>query len=359
MKRTIPILILCILLGACAPHSKSNTSDPIENLVDYLDKQGQEYVFRHEWYEGGSFLKTRISYSIHCIQTKASDGKKMYPEIQVMMRRKEELIDSCFSAFRWGCSFAQQCYHKENHVLGKDSVLYALALDGLDGEKTELEGTGNYEYWNVGYKAARAATLRYNGSKEIKDLQMDYIIRESTSGEAPFDMQPLVYFINKKVEQCDSVEVYNTSYEYTAEDWQDFGTLLGEASPAFDYSREGKTTGHLYVFPPSIARSVHDELKQRIMNHYIRSNPQQTFSISMYQTYSDPSVWFLKIKGKFDWQPYLLKKTYKHQSLQAAMSDNRYYILVLDETEGAYAIPSDWMHTLRIKDHKAERIPEK
>ena len=37
--------------------------------------------------------------------------------------------------------------------------------------------------------------------------------------------------------------------------------------------------------------------------------------------------------------------------------DGHFYILVLDETIGTFALPRCWKHIIRIKDHKEELIP--
>ena len=53
-----------------------------------------------------------------------------------------------------------------------------------------------------------------------------------------------------------------------------------------------------------------------------------------------------------------INETVKHQSLYAERSvDGHFYILVLDETTGAYCLPRCWKHIIQIKDHKEILIP--
>ena len=344
MKKTIFLLIVCCLTAACSSEKKktsenSPSNDPIENLLSYLDEQ-QTDIIPYIEYEGGSFLKTKVHYHLSNHKT-WDDGKKC-----------KEVLDSCLSAFRWGCSFARRCYHKENHVLDKDTVLYALALEGADGEKIELQGSGNYEFYNLDYKAARAATLRYQSTKEYADAEVDYITREATGAkEETFNITPFTDFIKRKMTKIDGVKVYNTYYECTAEDWDFDMPLIGDACTA-EGGRDGITTGHLYVFPDSDMH-IKDEFDSAIRYH-MHSYPQQTFYIT--GNIKDSRITFYTIKEGRSF-PLSKTKAYKHKMLYCASSDNHFYILVLDETIGAFCTPSDWMHTLRIKNHKAEYIP--
>ena len=53
-----------------------------------------------------------------------------------------------------------------------------------------------------------------------------------------------------------------------------------------------------------------------------------------------------------------INETVKHQQLYAQRSvDGHFYILVLDETTGAYCLPRCWKHIIRIQDHKEYLIP--
>ena len=329
MKKAIFLLVTCCLMTACSSEKKTS-KDPIENLVAYLDEQDPKLVHRQVRYDGGSILRTNVSYSIH---------------------GEEEIIDSCFNAFRWGCSSARKCYHKENHVLNKDTVLYALALDALEGERIELQNAGDQEYYNLRFNAARAATLRYNAGKNFSDMWIEYIIREEKGREYPFNMRPLNDFIKWMMEEVDSVKVYETSYEYTIQDAQGNPSLLGECWYDEEHTMSGKTTGHLYVVPKASADLVEESLKFRVKNEYLGSYPNQAFTIIL--SYDEVFISRNMADASFS-----VNKTFKHEELRGMKSvDGHYYVLVLDETTGAFCIPFDWKHTLRIKDHKAELIP--
>jgi hypothetical protein len=180
---------------------------------------------------------------------------------------------------------------------------------------------------------------------------MKYITREETKQrEAPFNMRPLTDFIKKIVEEIDSVKVYETCYEVTSEDFEGNPSLVGECYPDEEHTYCGKTTGHLYVVPESSAKDVQNALKFTVENDYIGLNPHQKF----YIVSTDKEL----IIGSGEEREYSNSKPYKHKDLYSAMSvDGHFYILVLDETIGTFALPRCWKHIIRIKDHKEELIP--
>lgn len=172
MKKALFLLVASALLGSCGSE-KTGSSDPIENLVSYLDSKDFDQTHKRTRYEGGSILKTNMEY--YCIVAtpealKSKDYQDLPKERLQEQMENIEIQDSCLRAFRWGCTFARHCYHKESHVLDKDTVVYALALDGMDGERIELQGVGSYEDYFVGFKAARAATLKVKGTKDRKSV---------------------------------------------------------------------------------------------------------------------------------------------------------------------------------------------
>ena len=169
MKKALFLLVASALLGSCASEKISNSSDPIENLVSFLDSKPFDQTHKRVKYEGGSILKTNTEY--YCIvATPEALKSKEYQDLpkERLQEQKEniEILDSCLRAFRWGCTFARQCYHKESRVLDKDTIVYALALDGMDGERIELQGADSYQDYFIGFKAAREATLKVKGTKK-------------------------------------------------------------------------------------------------------------------------------------------------------------------------------------------------
>ena len=362
MKKAIFLLIASSLMVACTPDNvkKKTTNDPIENLITYLDERGEQYAHRSIEYEGGRFLKTKVNYFIVGHEpTTVAVSRSGLREAGETFRAMEEVIDSCFRAFRWGCSFARQCYHKENHVLDKDTVLYALGLDVLEGEKMELEGLGINEYYMAEYKAARAATMKYNANKATTSATIEYITREETGRkEEPFDMTPIMTFIKKKVEETDSVQVYETSYECTAEDWDSSSAII--LCSAKDHSRDGITKGHLYVFPETESRRIQTEFTEHVKSNYLGnylgtlSHPNQKFRLSMSRVYSGDKLDI----GDKSWPFGLMTEPVKPNLLYSGLSrDGKFHILVINEIRGAYLLPSGWKHILRFQNHKPEYIP--
>ena len=283
MKKALFLLIANVLLGSCASE-QTGSSDPIENLVSYLDSKPFDQTHKRTIYEGGAILKTNTEY--YCVVAtpealKSKEYQDLPSERLLELKENIEIQDSCLRAFRWGCTSARNCYHKESHVLDKDTVVYALALDGMEGERIELQGVDSYQDYFVGFKAARAATLKVKGTKQYSEWQMQYITREEKGREEPFNMRPLNDFIKRMMENVDSVKVYETSYEMTHEDLGGNPSLVGEAAPDEEHTWSGKTTGHLYVVPEKSAKDVEEGLRFCVKNDYLGLNPNQKFFIQM------------------------------------------------------------------------------
>jgi hypothetical protein len=87
-----------------------------------------------------------------------------------------------------------------------------------------------------------------------------------------------------------------------------------------------------------------------VKNDYLGLNPNQKFFITM----DEKGL----VIGRNDPLTFSINETVKHQSLYAERSvDGHFYILVLDETTGAYCLPRCWKHIIRIKDHKEYFVP--
>lgn len=342
MKQHILLLLLCSMIASCTSclDNKQPGKDPIENLIQFLDKQEEKDVAKCERYDGDSISRKAAYYSINIAKG------ALHQEGAI------EAGDSCLRAFRWGCSMARQCYHKENHVLDKDSIVYALALDLLEGERLELFGKDSY---HALFRAARAATLHYEGDKEHIFITVEHIVREERGKAEPYDDRPIDDFIKRTVETTDSVKAYDISYEFTAEDYKGNPSLVSESYYDEECTLYSKSKGRLYVIPVSKAKSVFESLKFMARNEYIGLHPNQEFVVRQ-----DPSSITVCRKDKEDY-PYSTKRPYRHKSIrgyQPSYDDNRFYILVIDEVVGAFALPWEWHKVLRIKDHKVEYIPE-
>lgn len=340
MKRSILFLLLCSMIASCTSRldNKRPGKDPIENLIQFLDKQEEKDVAKCERYDGDSISTKASYYSINIAKG------ALHQEGAI------EAGDSCLRAFRWGCSMARQCYHKENHVLDKDSIVYALALDLLEGERLELFGKDSY---HAIFRAARAATLHYEGDKEHTFMFVEHVVREEGGKAEPYDERPIDDFIKRTVETTDSVKAYNTSYEFTAEDYKGNPSLVSESYYDEECTLYSKSKGRLYVIPVSKAKSVFESMKFMARNEYIGLHPNQEFVVRQ-----DPSAITVCRKDKEDY-PYSTKRPYRHKSIRGYMNkaDGHFYILVLDETIGAFALPWEWYKVLSIKDHKVEYIP--
>ena len=351
MKRSIFFLsLLCGIAVACT-HEKENkqTGDPIENLIYFLDKQEEQDVIKCEQIEGGSIMRKGAYYSINYSNPNSVSRQQLKYERGSIMA-----ADSCLRAFSWGCSHARQCYHKESHVADKDSIVYALALDPMEGERIELYGKDSY---HAQFKAARAATLTYEGDREHTFACVEYITREEKGKAEPYDEQPIIDFIEKVVEPTDSLKKYNVSYEFTAEDYDKLWgnqPLVTESYYDEEHTLNSKSTGCLYVIPVSKAKDMFRELQFMAQNKYILSHPNQQFRIN-----TTPRSVIIRRNDPEDW-PYSSKRTYSHKSLRGFLSDmdKHFYILVIGETVGAFTLPGEWYKVLRVKDHKIEYIPE-
>ena len=341
MKRSILfLLLLCSMMTSCTSRldNKRPGKYPIENLVQFLDKQKEKDVIKCEQYDGDSISRKAAYYSINIAKG------ALHQEGAI------EAGDSCLRAFRWGCSMARQCYHKENHVLDKDSIVYALALDLLEGERLQLFGKDSY---HALFKAARAATLHYEGDKEHTFITVEHIVREEGGKAEPYDDRPITKFIKHTLETTNSVKAYEVSYDLTEEDYkagpQNFDRWMYDE----ERTNTSKTKGHLYVVPKSKAKSVLMDLKYMTNNEYVRNHPNMLFHLNQ------GSEFVTIARNNKELYPYSIKRPYRHKSLHSSLSyqDGCLYILVIDEIIGAYVIPNNWRKILSIKDHKVEYIP--
>ncbi|MBP5630663.1 MAG: hypothetical protein J6W97_03795, partial [Bacteroidaceae bacterium] len=66
MKRSILFLLLCSMIASCSSRSdnKRPGKDPIENLIQFLDKQEEKDVIKCEQYDGDSISRKAAYYSI-------------------------------------------------------------------------------------------------------------------------------------------------------------------------------------------------------------------------------------------------------------------------------------------------------
>ncbi|MBO7590251.1 MAG: hypothetical protein J6T05_01520 [Prevotella sp.] len=346
--------LLCSLMVACTTDKKSPTGNPIENLVAYLAEQNVSQTHAELVYEGGEVLKTSkrfwmLASTPHSVEKLQKEGK--YHGDLKANTQNLQMIDSCLSAFRWGCSAASHCYHKENHVKGNDSIIYALAFEPLDGEEIALQDDDSHIVMGANYKAAKAATLRYTGDERYSMVGVEYVNREAKGKKDAFDERPLKDFVKWVKEKIAGVKVYETSYEYTFEDFMTNPALV-IGCPVEDLRPyDGKTTGHLYVVPKAHAQEVFDALKSKVEKCYVREHPNQEFYLKINNVNE-------VIVGKLEDINYRAPQPYYPKELRGKLSvDGHFYILVLDQTVGAYAIPNDWHHTIRVKDHKATLLP--
>ena len=63
MKQHILLLLLCSMIASCTSRldNKRPGKDPIENLIQFLDKQEKKDVIKCEQYDGDS-ISTKASY---------------------------------------------------------------------------------------------------------------------------------------------------------------------------------------------------------------------------------------------------------------------------------------------------------
>lgn len=344
--------LLCSLMVACTTEKESPTGNPIENLVAYLAEQNVSETHAELVYEGGEVLKTSkrfwmLASTPHSVEKLQKEGK--YHGDLKANTQNLQMIDSCLSAFRWGCSAASHCYHKENHVKGNDSIIYALAFEPLDGEEIALQDDDSHIVMGANYKAAKAATLRYTGDERYSMVRVEYVNREAKGKKEPFDERPLKDFVKWVKEKIAGVKVYETSYEYSFEDFASNPALVIGLPVEETGSFEGKTTGHLYVVPEARAQQVFDALKTKVETYYVSEHPNQKFYLTIEEKEINVDE---RLDGYSGTQPYC------HKGLQGKLSvDGHFYILVLDQTIGAFGYPFDWHHTIRVKDHKATLLP--
>ena len=92
MKKALFLLVASALLGSCASE-KTGSSDPIENLVSYLDSKDFDQTHKRIRYEGGAILKTNTEY--YCIVAKPEALKsKEYQDLpkELLQEKKENTL---------------------------------------------------------------------------------------------------------------------------------------------------------------------------------------------------------------------------------------------------------------------------
>ena len=118
-----------------------------------------------------------------------------------------------------------------------------------------------------------------------------------------------------------------------------------------NWSYNGKTTGHLYAVPASHAKEVFDALKFTAKNDYVGLNSNQNFRIII----KDDKICVCEPTESSTISS--TEPTYLKGILGKLSLDGHFYMLVTDQSIGAYGYPIHWHHVLRIKDHKVEYIP--
>ena len=357
MKHSIFFLsLLCSMMIACTSKKESKpTGDPIEDLIAYLD-ENPSLDSNTKTYQGGQVFTTIFEYGVakpkgDPVKYIEEDGKK----IPWDLTREVEIWDYTMNAIQKACSVARQCYHKESHTRNRDTIYYAIAMEAMEGERIQgIDFTSEYPnsvFHGVHFKAGRALTFQATADDEWYNGNLEYITRSEGKAEQPFDVQFLVHNLNFLDKFIDSVKVYDVSYEYTKEEYQEAYDSFMNTSVIPMYYFYGDTifqpqvTGKLYVVPEENAKKVGKWLEEHIMLDYVKAQPHARFS-----------VMFQEGKG---WNTILNGKGSEYNTHLRAIQDrdDRYYILFLEKVQGCYLIPSDWMHMLRIKDHKAEYIP--
>ena len=358
MKRSIFCLsLLCSMIAACTSSERGSkpTGDPIEDLITYLD-ENPSLDSNTKTYQGGQVFTTILDYDLakpkgNPVKYVEEDGKK----IPWDLRRETAIWDSTMRAIQGACAIARQCYHKESHTRDRDTIYYALAMEAMEGERIQsIDFTANSPngvFHGVHFKAGRAITFRVQGDKEWYYGDLQVILRSEGNPEKPFDIQFLARHLNHLKDFVDSVRVYDVSYEYTKEDYQNAidSFMTSSAMVMYPYYEDSifqpVTKGRLYVVPKSQAKKVGKRMKEWIMGDYVQAQPHTRFSV-MFQ---EGKGWNTIFNGKGSDCNTHLRANEDPQG--------RYNILFLERTQGTYCIPYDWAHILSVKDHKVEYIP--
>lgn len=357
MKRSIFFLsLLCSMTVACTSKKEAkSTGDPIEDLVAYLD-ENPSLDSDTKTYQGGQVFTTIFEYNLakpkgDPVKYIEEDGKK----IPWDLTREVEIWDHTMNAIQEACSVARQCYHKESHARNRDTIYYAIAMEAMEGERIQgIDFTATYPngvFHGERFKAGRALTFQAFGDDEWYSGDLEYITRSEGKPEQPFDVQFLVHNLNFLDKFIDSVKVYDVSYEYTKEEYQEAydSPMNTSAIPMYyflgDTIFQPRVTGKLYVVPKENAKKVGKWLQEHIMGDYVKAQPHTKFS-----------VMFQEGKG---WNTILNGKGPEYNTHLRAIQDRdgRYNILFLEKVQGCYLIPDNWSHILSVKDHKVEYVP--
>ena len=271
----------------------------------------------------------------------------------------------------YGGALVQQCIDKEG-IWQLDELIeeYAPNLVAFIGEEllsygqSDHDGDGVKEQWfiparrlsvaNVG-NFIRADWLEALGMEKptTVDEFTDYLRAAKAAQLAGENTMPFsfgIYAPNPMFNVRRFTDAFVNFDEVTEEDWRGNPSLVGESMIDEECTLSGKTTGRLYVVPEASADGVEQGLRFCVTNDYLGLNPNQQFFIVM----SDHEL----VVGKSSPETFSINKTVKHQLLYAQKScDGHFYILVLDETTGAFCIPRCWKHIIQIKDHKEYLIP--
>ena len=121
MKKAFFSLLICSLMVACAPdNTNKKTNDPIENLIAYLDEQGNEYAHRQVVYEGGSVLKTTVNYYISSLKPTAiskigqKEGREREIRRALPIREREREVNPGPAQLKWKRVSANMSSHFES-----------------------------------------------------------------------------------------------------------------------------------------------------------------------------------------------------------------------------------------------------
>lgn len=374
MKRSIILLpLIGSLMTACTDgnvHQHEGSQFPIEldknpitDLLYDLEKNGEG---RFTWnFEGGEYLKSKATY--YDTEFYEKPGGAIEPT-----EKKRAERERIRQAFDRASETGIKSYHTEQHLNGTDTVLYAVALKELSGEKSSLRKdfeNDKIKYYNLQYDAAQVATLRFNSSPSIYNLNVEYITKLPTGkSRKPFTLKYLKNELESYA-QMDSVKTYNVHYKYTDEEILRSDSLRvhsiadhwGERRQNLETRTwDGETRGHLYVVSPGLADLVGKGMKQKVMSYCLGFQTNESFNLNMYEIPSDSDG---KESGSGDWGLSVRSRTYRWDEpfevmhIQYDHFDGRLFILVIDQVEGAYALPGNWQYCISAVDGKRTYIP--
>ena len=377
MKRSIILLpFICGLMTTCTAGSEKQhegskfpielDKNPITDLLYDLEKNGEGGI---TWnFEGGEYLKSKVTYyTYYDTHFYEKPGR-----VQSLSEKKRTEMERIRNAFDRASEEGIKSYHTEQHLNGIDTVLYAVALKELSGEKSSLRNdfeSNNIKYYNLQYDAAQVATLRFNSSPSIYDLHVEYVTKIPTGKpRKPFTLKYLKDELEKYV-KMDSVKTYNVHYKYTDEEIrrsdsmrvQSIAEHWGERRQNLETRTwDGETRGHLYVVSPSLANLVGNGMKQKVMNYCMGIQANESYDLNMYGNLSDsdgkesgPINWGLSVRSR----AYRWDEPYEVMHITYHPFDSRLFILVIDQIDGAYALPGNWEYCISAVDGKRTYIP--